>query len=77
MKEEKSMTVVHFFDHNTVVLTQLRSTIPVLDESIKIKGRKGKVSSVMQVDEQTIHVHVIFEKVQTPKPSVKDTKKKR
>ncbi|WP_077212983.1 hypothetical protein [Bacillus dakarensis] len=71
------MTVIHFFDHNNVVLTQLRSTVPVLNENIKIKGRKGKVASITQIDDHTIHVHVLFEKVQKPKPSAKDTKKKK
>ncbi|WP_075980611.1 hypothetical protein [Bacillus massilinigeriensis] len=57
------MVVVHFFNNKSIVLSQLLDNIPNPDENIKIKGRKGKVISVEQVDESKYHVHVHFEPV--------------
>lgn len=71
------MNVTHFFDHNTIVLTQLLKHIPSVDESIKIKGRKGKVLSVKKMDENIVHVHVLFEQVIKNQPILKDNKKKK
>ena len=54
---------IHFFENNTLVLSQFLKYIPSVDEDIKIKGRKGKVFSVNMVKENSFHVHVIYEKV--------------
>ena len=53
---------IHFFENNTLVLSQFLKYIPSVDEDIKIKGRKGKVFSVNMVKENSFHVHVIYEK---------------
>jgi hypothetical protein len=71
------MIVVHFFENNSVVLSQLRNQIPSVDENIKIKGRKGKVSSVKEIEENKFHVHVTFEQVVKNKLIANDTKKKK
>jgi hypothetical protein len=71
------MTVVHFVENNSIVLTQFLNHIPSVDENIKIKGRKGKVLSVKELEENQIHVHVIFEEVKKNQPILKDTKKKK
>ncbi|PKR85516.1 hypothetical protein [Heyndrickxia camelliae] len=71
------MVVVHFFDHKTVVLSQLRENIPVIDENIKIKGRKGKVLNVKEVDDKEIHVQVLFDQVLKSQPIAKDNSKKK
>lgn len=71
------MTVVHFVENNSIVLTQFLNHIPSVDENIKIKGRKGKVLSVKELEENLIYVHVIFEEVKKNQPILKDTKKKK
>ena len=40
------MVFIHFFESGKKVLTQYLKTIPAVDETIKIKGRKGKVLRV-------------------------------
>ena len=72
------MAVVHFYENKTVVLTQLLKNIPSIDESIKVKGRKGKVISVQQDDQNHINVQVIFEQMtKNQKLPLDDNKKKR
>ena len=57
------MNAIHFYENKTVVLTQALNRIPIVDEDIKIKGRKGKVASVIMIDENKYHVQVVFEKI--------------
>ncbi|MFJ5624004.1 hypothetical protein ACIQD3_15020 [Peribacillus loiseleuriae] len=71
------MVTIHFFENNTIILSQLLKHIPSVDEDIKIKGRKGKVLSVKNIEENIVHVHVIFEQVIKNQPISKDTKKKK
>jgi hypothetical protein len=71
------MNVVHFLENNAVVLSQLRNQIPAVDENVKIKGRKGIVLSVKQMEENKFHVHVVFEKIIKNKLLAKDPKKKK
>ena len=71
------MVVVHFLEKNTVVLSQLRSDIPSVDEQLKIKGRKATVLSVKKMDEKVVHVQVLFEVVKQAPQILKDTKKKK
>jgi hypothetical protein len=71
------MVVIQYYENNTLVLSQLVQNIPTVDESIKIKGRKGKVLNVNQIKDNLIHVHVSFEKVLKNQPAIKDNKKKK
>ena len=71
------MVVVHFIENRTVILTQLRNQVPPVNEDIKIKGRKGKVLSVKEIDENVIHVQVFFEPVIKKQLVLKDDKKRR
>ena len=71
------MVVIHFFENRSVILSQLLKHIPAVDENIKIKGRKGKVLSVKQIEENKFHVHVIFEQVIKNQAIAKDDKKKK
>ncbi|MBS4173026.1 hypothetical protein [Bacillus sp. FJAT-49736] len=71
------MVVVHFIENNSVVLSQLRDNIPVVDENIKIKGRKGKVVSVKEDENKQVQVHVILEQVVKNQPQALDNKKKK
>jgi len=71
------MFAIHYFEKNTAVLSQLLQRIPEVEESIKIKGRKGKVVSVTQMEDTKYHVHVVLEKVVKKDLLLKDDKKKK
>ena len=71
------MVVVHFFENKSIVLTQLRSDIPAVDENIKIKGRKGIIISVKKLEENTAHAQIVFEKVKQTQQIQRDSKKKK
>ena len=71
------MVTIHYFENRTVVLSQLRNEIPSIDQDIKIKGKKGKILSVIQAKENTYHVYVQLEKVVKTAPSVDNKKKRR
>ena len=68
---------VHYLENNTPVLSQCLERIPEVDEDLKIKGRKGKVVNVVQIEESKYHVHVVLEKVNKKQALLKDDKKKR
>ena len=71
------MPVVQFVENNTVVLTQLLEKPPSENENIKIKGRKGKVSTIKMTDDNVVYVYVIFDKVVKNNPANDPKKKKR
>lgn len=72
------MYAVHFMEKNIIVLTQVLRVIPAVDDELKIKGRKGKVISVQETEENGINVQVEFEKiVDKSKASIKDLGKKK
>ncbi|RFB18845.1 hypothetical protein DZB84_00895 [Bacillus sp. HNG] len=70
------MYVVHYFENKNLLLTQLVQTVPSVDDAIKIKGKKGKVSKVIDIDERNIHVQVELDRI-VKKKAVDDSKKKR
>jgi hypothetical protein len=57
------MYVVHFFEDKIELLNQLLGSVPSLGEMITVKGRKGKVTDVNQVDDKHVHVQIMIEKV--------------
>ncbi|WP_335873058.1 hypothetical protein [Bacillus sp. 2205SS5-2] len=71
------MVVVHFFENKDVLLTQLLIEAPSEGEDVTIKGRKGKVSKVESIDDKTIHVQVLIEKITIKNQFVDQSKKKR
>ncbi|SES13845.1 hypothetical protein [Psychrobacillus sp. OK032] len=72
------MFAVHFYENKTKILNQALRSIPSVDEDIKIKGRKGKVISVLQIEENVFHVYIEFEKiVDKSKTATKDLGKKK
>lgn len=71
------MYVVHFFADKNLLLTQYRSALPAVDEELKIKGRKGKVTNVKSVDERTFHVLLELEVIKPKSKFVVDNKKSR
>lgn len=68
---------IHYLENNTPVLSQCLERIPEVNEALKIKGRKGKVINVVQVEESKYHVHVVLEKINKNQAVLKDDKKKR
>ncbi|MFJ5716337.1 hypothetical protein [Neobacillus sp. NPDC093127] len=71
------MFAVHFLEKKNVLLTQLLKRVPSVGEEVKIKGRKAKVSSVIEMDEKNIHVHVILETVKKTNVVIDNSKKKK
>jgi hypothetical protein len=71
------MFAVHFLENKNVLLTQLLRTVPAEGETIKIKGRKGTVAKVTNVDEKNIQVQVVLEKVNKNKQAALDPAKKK
>ncbi|MED1203626.1 hypothetical protein [Heyndrickxia acidicola] len=71
------MHVVHFVENQSVVLSQLRKQAPSVNEEIKIKGRKGKIVDVKQIEENIVQAHVLLEKISKAQPAAVDNKKKK
>jgi hypothetical protein len=68
---------IHFYETNTLVLSQFLKSIPSVDENIKIKGRKGKVLSVKMVDENKYQVYVVFDPIIIKPLKANDNKKRK
>lgn len=52
------MYTVIFYEKRDILLTQFRETVPAEGEGIKVKGKKGSVVNVEQIDDKTYHVHI-------------------
>lgn len=76
-KERLYMVFIHFLVNNSKVLTQLLNSAPSVDESIKIKGRQGKITKVEQIKDNVIHAHVLYDPVIKKKQAADPKKKKR
>jgi hypothetical protein len=78
MKKVRFMYVVHFFENREELLNQLLGSVPVVGDPISIKGRKGKVTGVNQVDDKHVHVQITVEKAAVKnKPTAADLEKKK
>ncbi|CAM3799870.1 hypothetical protein [Mesobacillus thioparans] len=71
------MFVVHFFENRNELLNQLRQQVPSVGEDLRIKGRKGKVTSVLAVDEKIYHVQLELESKAKPTLAADPGKKKK
>ncbi|MBE2977516.1 hypothetical protein [Priestia megaterium] len=71
------MVAVHFFENRKLLLSQLRENIPSTGDNLKIKGRKGTVVLVNDIDEKNVHVEVALEKVVKKNLALDNAKKKR
>lgn len=71
------MFVIHFFENNIKVLTQLLREVPTVEENIKIKGRKGKVSTIKEMGDNHFNVYIIFERIAKPQQKVKENIKRK
>ena len=71
------MFVVYFFENKNLLLSQFRQNVPSVGDDLKIKGRKGKVTSITKIDEKNIHVQLILENINKNKLLVDQSKKKK
>jgi hypothetical protein len=68
---------IHYLEKNISVLSQCLQRIPQVNEDLKIKGRKGKVVDVIQIEDNKYHVYVVLEKINKKGPLLVDDKKKK
>lgn len=71
------MIVVHYIEKNVELLNQLLKNVPSEGDTINIKGRKGKVLSVNQINDKHVHVIVELEVIKKVQVLTKDDKKRR
>ena len=71
------MIVVHYIEKNVEILNQLLKNVPSEGDDIFIKGRKGKVLSVNQINDKHVHVIVELEVIKKVQVLAKDDKKRR
>lgn len=71
------MYTVYYLEGKNILLNQLRKNIPSEGQDVKIKGRKGKVTSVQTLEDNKVHVHVTLETVNKNKVVLVDPKKKK
>ncbi|MGG0655509.1 hypothetical protein [Rummeliibacillus pycnus] len=71
------MFTVHFFENKEIVLSQLLRKIPSVNEELKIKGRKGKIVNVVQMNDNKFNIQMVFEKKKTPIVSINVDKKRK
>ncbi|PGZ86235.1 hypothetical protein [Bacillus sp. AFS029533] len=71
------MIVVHYIEKNVELLNQLLKKVPSEGDTISIKGRKGKVLSVNQINDKHVHVIVELEVIKKVQVLAKDDKKRR
>lgn len=71
------MIVVHYIEKNVELLNQLLKNVPSEGDTISIKGRKGKVLSVNQINDKHVHVIVKLEVIKKVQVLAKDDKKRR
>ncbi|MEI2377467.1 hypothetical protein, partial [Priestia megaterium] len=64
-------------ENRKLLLSQLRENIPSTGDDLKIKGRKGTVVLVNDIDEKNVHVEVALEKVVKKNLALDNAKKKR
>ncbi|MFS0864375.1 hypothetical protein [Fredinandcohnia sp. 179-A 10B2 NHS] len=71
------MYFVHYYENKNLVLTQFVQNVPSVGQDIKIKGRKGQVSDVTNIDERNYHILVSLETKSKNKLTLDPKKKKR
>ena len=71
------MFAVHYFENKNLLLSQLLQRVPSVGEELKIKGRKEKISSVTNIEENKFHIQVVLEKVNKNKTAAIDPSKKK
>ncbi|WP_100333655.1 hypothetical protein [Bacillus alkalisoli] len=71
------MFVVKYFENKNLLLSQLVKNLPTEGSELKIKGKKGKIESIVSIDEKNYHVQVTLDKVVKSKFVVDNSKKKK
>ncbi|MFJ7936573.1 hypothetical protein [Sporosarcina sp. NPDC096371] len=72
------MYAIHYYENKTYVLNRACRTVPSINDIVKIKGRTGKVISVLMIRENVYHAFVEFEPVvDKSKTAAKDFGKKK
>lgn len=71
------MYMVHYFENKNLIVSHLVKTVPNVDQEIKLKGRKGKVLKVSNVDDRNIQVQVELEAKNKSKLLIDNSKKKK
>lgn len=78
LKGDVPMFAVHFYEKNNLFISQLLNQIPTEGAEIKLKGRKGKVLSVTEIEPDKFNVQIELETLKKPSlVSSVDKKKKR
>ncbi|MFD1928787.1 hypothetical protein ACFSFY_12160 [Sporosarcina siberiensis] len=57
------MYAIHYFENRVELLNVALRQIPAVNESVRIKGRNGKIIRVEQMGETKYFVFVEFEKI--------------
>ncbi|WP_251550782.1 hypothetical protein [Neobacillus muris] len=70
------MYAVYFYENKNLLLCQLVKQVPSVGEDVKIKGRKGKVSSVTN-EEDHYNIQVVLDKAAKKNQAAAPTKKKK
>lgn len=72
------MYAVHFYEKNTLFISKLLNEVPALGSDIRLKGRKGKITDVTQIEEKKYHVQIELEVIKkVPLVSAVDKKKRK
>lgn len=72
------MFAVHFYERNTLFISKLLNEVPAIGTEIKLKGRKGKVTDVTEIEENKFHVQIELEVIKkVPLVSAIDKKKRK
>lgn len=67
---------VHYYENKNLLLCQVLQQVPSEGEQLKIKGRKGTVLNVMNVEGDKYQVQVQLE-IKKKKAALDDPKKKK
>lgn len=68
---------VHFFENKNLLLNQARNNVPVVGDVVTIKGRKGKVTSITNIDDIKVYIELELENLIKTKQVTNDSKKKK
>lgn len=71
------MRFVYFKENNDIILYQFLENIPKMEDMIKLKGRKGKVLQVNEMEQNKYEVIVQLEKKVKKQVLVNDKRKRR
>lgn len=72
------MFAVHFYERNTLFISKLLNEVPSVGSEIKLKGRKGKITDVTEIEENKFHVQIELEVIKkVPLISAIDKKKRK